>query len=62
MVDNGGTWTAVEVGTVKVYKAGGELHVTLNQDTDTNMVGFGDRIWSEYVAVGANAHTGRFEY
>ena len=52
-------WTKSQIGTVKVFKAGaGELHVTLDHTAGTQYVAFGDRIWSEYVATGAEAHRG----
>ena len=59
MVWNGTAWVQSKIGTVKVFKAGaGELHVTLDHANSTQYVAFGDRIWSEYVAMGAEAHRG----
>ncbi|MDG1413634.1 MAG: hypothetical protein P8Q89_05975, partial [Alphaproteobacteria bacterium] len=48
--------TEEKVGTVEVYKEGaGELHIRLDAG---KVIGYGDRLYSEYVALGGKAHTG----
>ena len=49
--------TQTEVGTVRIYKAGaGELHIDMKAGV---YLDFGDRLYSQYTASGADAHSGK---